>query len=67
MFWRESRGYLNQIFYTNLEWSSHVLCNICLAVAKIEVQRKLHCVFVDLKKADDWVPGEELWHCMRKS
>ena len=30
-------------------------------------QRELHCVFVDLKKAYDKVPREELWHCKRKS
>ena len=32
-----------------------------------EGQRQLHCVFMDLEKAYDRVPWEELWYCMRKS
>ena len=31
-----------------------------------EGQKELYCVFVDLKKAYDGVPREELWYCMRK-
>ena len=29
-------------------------------------QRELHCIFVDLKKAYNRVPQEELWYCMGK-
>ena len=32
-----------------------------------EGQRELYCVFVNLEKAYDRIPREELWYYMRKS
>ena len=32
-----------------------------------ECQKELQCVFVDMEKANDKVPREEVWYCMRKS
>ena len=32
-----------------------------------EGQIELYCVFVNLEKAYDRVPQEELWYCVRKS
>ena len=32
-----------------------------------EGQKELHCVFVDLEKAYDKAPREEVWYCIRKS
>ena len=32
-----------------------------------EDQKELHCVFVELERACDGVPREELWVCMRES
>ena len=32
-----------------------------------EGQKELRCMSVELEKADDRVPRDELWYCMRKS
>ena len=32
-----------------------------------ECQKELHCLFVDLEKAYDKVPREEVWYCMIQS
>ena len=33
----------------------------------MEVQKELHCFFVDVQKAYVSLPRKELWYCMRES
>ena len=48
--------------------TTNVMFSVRMSMKKYrEGQRELHCVFVDLEKAYNTVPREELWYCMRKS
>ena len=47
--------------------TTDAMCALKMLMKRTEGQRELNCVFVDLEKGYDRVPGEELWYCMRKS
>ena len=42
-----------------------IFCPRMLLKKWTEGQKAVHCAFIDLEKAYDRVPGEELWECLR--
>ena len=44
-----------------------IFCLRMLLEKRTEGQKAVHCAFIDLEKAYDRVPREELWECLRLS
>ena len=59
-----------RLFSSPKRWSDPTTTDAIFALRQLqeryrEAQQDLHCVLIDLEKANDRVPGEELYWCMR--